>query len=172
MNASSAAPANAANDAPPPPAGGGVDEASATNGAGDALLVNGSVSNGVERRAIGNFRKGPGSGYRGDLMSVVDNSWLNARNFSLTGQETPQPNYNRIRFGASFGGPLAIPHLFRTNNGNFFVNYQGMRNRNANTSTTLMPTEAERSGDLSKTLNRLGQLVTVIDPATGAPFPG
>ena len=32
----------------------GIDEA--TPGASDALLVNGSVSNGVERRAIGNFR--------------------------------------------------------------------------------------------------------------------
>ncbi|MEO8372827.1 MAG: TonB-dependent receptor, partial [Candidatus Solibacter sp.] len=169
LNASSAAPAN---DPPPPPAGGGIDEASASSGASDALLVNGSVSNGVERRAIGNFRKGPGSGYRGDVMSVVDNSWLNARNFSLTGQDTPQPAYNRIRFGASFGGPLAIPHVFRTNNGNFFVNYQGSRNRNASTQTTLMPTEAERTGDLSKTLNRLGQQITVIDPATGAPFPG
>ena len=70
------------------PAAGGVDEAAP--GANDALLVNGSVSNGVERRAIGNFRKGPGSGYRGDVSSILDNSALNARNFSLTGQDTPQ----------------------------------------------------------------------------------
>ena len=59
---------------------------------------------------------------------------LNARNYSITGQDTPRAPYNHIRFGASFGGPLAIPHLFRTNNGNFFVGYQGMRNRNASTS--------------------------------------
>ena len=35
-----------------------------------------------------------------------------------------------------------------------------------------MPTAAERSGDLSQTLNQLGQPVVAIDPATGAPFPG
>ena len=152
------------------PAAGGVDEAAP--GANDALLVNGSVSNGVERRAIGNFRKGPGSGYRGDVSSILDNSALNARNFSLTGQDTPRSPYNHVRFGVSFGGPLAIPHLFRTNNGNFFIGYQGMRNRNASTQTALVPTAAERSGDLSQTLNQLGQPVVAIDPSTGAPFPG
>ncbi|MCX6628753.1 MAG: hypothetical protein NTW28_14125, partial [Candidatus Solibacter sp.] len=152
------------------PAAPGIDEAS--SGASDALLVNGSVSNGVERRAIGNFRKGPGSGYRGDLSSILDNSALNARSFSITGQNTPKPAYNHLRFGMSFGGPLSIPHLFRTNNGNFFVNYQGMRNRNASTQTSLMPTEAERTGDLSRTLNPLGNPVRAIDPSTGAPFPG
>jgi hypothetical protein len=152
------------------PAASGIDEAGP--GASDALLVNGSVSNGVERRAIGNFRKGPGSGYRGDLSSILDNSALNARNFSITGQDTPRSPYNHLRFGASFGGPLSIPHLFRTNNGNFFVGYQGMRNRNASTQTSLMPTAAERVGDLSQTLNPLGNPVLAIDPSTGAPFPG
>src|ERR1035437_5984848 len=148
----------------------GIDEA--TPGASDALLVNGSVSNGGERRAIGNFRKGPGSGYRGDISTILDNSALNARNFSITGQDTPRSPYNHLRFGASFGGPLSIPHLFRTNNGNFFVGYQGMRNRNASTQTSLMPTAAERTGDLSQTLNPLGNPVVAIDPSTGAPFPG
>ncbi len=77
-----------------------------------------------------------------------------------------------MRFGFSFGGPLAIPHLFRTNNGNFFIGYQGTRNRNASTQTGLVPTAAERGGDLSQTLNQLGQPVVAIDPSTGAPFPG
>ncbi len=164
LNASSAPPAEDAASSS------GIDEAAP--GASDALLVNGSVSNGVERRAIGNFRKGPGSGYRGDLSSILDNSALNARNFSITGQDTPRSPYNHLRFGASFGGPLSIPHLFRTNNGNFFIGYQGMRNRNASTLTSLMPTAAERSGDLSQTLNPLGNPVQAIDPSTGAPFPG
>jgi hypothetical protein len=141
------------------PAAAGIDEAAP--GASDALLVNGSVSNGVERRAIGNFRKGPGSGYRGDLSSIIDTSALNARSYSFTGQDTPQSPYTRLRFGGSFGGPLSIPHLFRTNNGNFFVGYQGMRNHNASTQAGLMPTDAERSGN-----------VPAIDPSTGVPFPG
>ena len=135
--------------------------------------MNGSVSNGVERRAIGNFRKGPGSGYRGDVSSIMDNSALDARVFSVTGQDIPKSAYNHVRYGFTFGGPLSIPHLFHTQNGNFFVAYQGSRNRNANNAQpSLMPTAAERSGDLSQTLNPLGKPVQFIDPSTGAPFPG
>src|ERR1035441_9553547 len=121
------------NGSAEPPAGDaaspGIDEA--TPGASDALLVNGSVSNGVERRAIGNFRKGPGSGYRGDLSTILDNSVLDARSFSITGQDTPRQAYNHLRYGGTLGGPLSIPHLFRTQNGNFFGAYQGVRNRHA-----------------------------------------
>jgi hypothetical protein len=173
--------ASAANVPGEPPApetpDSGVDEAAP--GASDALLVNGSVSNGVERRAIGNFRKGPGSAYRGDLSAILDNSVLNARSFSITGQDTPRQAYNHLRYGVSFGGPLSIPHLFRTNNGNFYVGYQGSRNRNANTQSSLMPTAAERIGDFSQSLNQLGTPMTVIDPLSvdlltgkGTPFPG
>lgn len=154
----------------PPPAPGGIDEAAPA--AGDALLVNGSVGNGIERRAIGNARKGPGSAYRGDFSSVVDNSVLNARNFSLNGQNTVKAPYNHLRFGVTLGGPLSIPHLFHSNNGNFFVAYQMIRNRNANNQSTLMPTAAARSGDLNGVLNAAGLPVTAIDPSNGLPFPG
>jgi hypothetical protein len=167
---------NASAGAAPPdpgPAAGGIDEAApATPAAGDALLVNGSVSNGIERRAIGNARKGPGSAYRGDFSTIVDNSALNARNFSITGQDTPKAAYNHLRFGFTFGGPLSIPHLFHSNNGNFFVAYQATRNRTANNQSTLMPTAAARTGDLNGVLNAQGQPVTVIDPTNGLPFPG
>jgi hypothetical protein len=163
------------NDTGAPPAsdsgGAGVDEA-APGAAGDALTVNGSSSNGIERRAIGNTRKGPGFGYRGDLSTILGNSVLDAQNFSITGQNTAKPAYNHLRFGGSFGGPIAIPHLFRTQNSNFFVGYQSSRTRNANTNPTLMPTPLERMGDFSQSVSPLGQPVTVIDPSTGAPFPG
>ena len=139
--------------------------------AADAFVVNGSVSNGIERRAIGNARKGPGFRYNGDVNFVLDNSALNARSFSLTGQNTPQTAYNHLRFGASFGGPLLIPHVFRWN-GQFFLNYQMTRNRNANTQSGLMPSLAERNGDFSQAVNSLGQPVVLFDPTTGAPIPG
>jgi len=147
--------------------------------ADESLLVNGSVSNGVERRAIGNNRKGPGSAYRGDINSILDSSALDARSYSITGQNMAKPSYYHLRYGATFGGPLSIPHLFRTNNGNFFVAYQGTRNRNASTQTNLMPTALERGGDFSQTLNPAGKPVQAIDPLTvdpvtgkGTPFPG
>ena len=140
------------------------------SGASDSMVVNGSVSQGIESRAIGNARKGPGSLYRGDIVGVLDNSVLNARQFSLTGQAAPQPYYNDLRVGGSFGGPLQIPHLLH-GNGQFFINYAIMRNRNASNSPNLVPTQAERGGDFSQVLNNLGKVTTILDPTTGIPFP-
>ncbi len=159
-------------------AGAASEEASLVSAAGDsnqnaadAMVVNGSVSNRVERRAIGNARKGFGSRYNGDVSFILDNSALDARAFSLTGQDTLKPAYSHARFGGSFGGPLMIPHVLRSN-GQFFLNYQGTRNRNASTQSGLMPTLAMRGGDFSQVLSPLGQPVQLYDPTTRLPIPG
>ena len=130
--------------------------------ASDAMVVSGSSSGAIERRAFGNARQGLGSMYQRDLSLILDNSALDARPFSLTGQNTEKPAYNHLRAGASFGGPLRIPHLLH-GQGQFFVSYQTTRNRNDNTATSLMPDQAMRSGDFSQ---------TVSDPSNGQPFPG
>ena len=114
--------------------------------ASDAMVVSGSSSGAIERRAFGNARQGLGSMYQRDLSLILDNSALDARPFSLTGQNTEKPAYNHLRAGASFGGPLRIPHLLH-GQGQFFVSYQTTRNRNDNTATSLMPDQAMRSGD-------------------------
>jgi hypothetical protein len=156
-----------ASNAPPPaePAAGGIDEAAP--GANDALLVNGSVSNGVERRAIGNFRKGPGSGYRGDLSSILTTRCQCAQ-LLLHGSDTPRAPYNHIRFGARSADrshPAPVPPT----TGIFLVGYQG-----AATATParpgLVPTEAERVQPPAG-FRPTGQPLPVIDPDTGAPFP-
>lgn len=137
----------------------------------DAFMISGSASSGIEKRAIGNARRGAGRLYKGGLNFAIDNSALNARSFSLTGQDTPQPGYNRMRFGVSLSGPLVIPHVLR-GNGEFFVGYQMTRNRNASTQTGLVPTLAMREGDFSRVLDALGEPVRIYDPAAGVPFPG
>ena len=159
-------------------AGAGASQAPADNitpvdtaGASDSMVVNGSVSNGIERRAIGNARRGPGSLFRGDAFGILDNSVLNASNYSLSGQDTPKFYQNHLRLGGSFGGPLIIPHLLH-GNGQFFLNYTMTRNRNASTQTATMPTADERNGDFSHVTNFQGQIVPIIDPTTGNPFPG
>jgi len=142
--------------------------------ASDSLVVNGSVSNGIERRAIGNARKGPGSMYRGDIFGILNNSVLDAQKFSVTGQQTQKTYYNNLRMGVTFGGPLYIPHVthWAPNSGNFFLTYQLGRNKNSNVQPGLMPTVAQRAGDFSQTLTLQGQPVTIYDPSTEAPFPG
>jgi hypothetical protein len=144
-----------------------------------SFVVAGSVNNGAaspfaQSQAFGNMRKGPGPRYNGAIGGAVDNSALNARSFSLTGQPTPKPAYNHLQGTVSFGGPIYIPRLLpltRTSP-NFFFAYQWMRNRNASTQTTRVPTDAERNGDLSKTLDPFGVPVKVIDPENGSAFAG
>jgi len=121
--------------------------------AADGLLINGSQNNGASSPfalfpAFGNNRNGGRSLYNGGLGVFVDNSIWDARQFSITGQDTARPAYNHFTGSAYFGGPLRIPHLLR-NGPNFFVGYQWLRNRNDNIGTALMPTLAQREGDVS-----------------------
>ena len=134
----------------------------------DGLLINGSVNNGAaspfgQAAAFGNFRRGPRSLYTGGIGWIVDHSALDARPFSLTGQDTPKPAFSHVMGVASFGGPLKIPHILPRNGPNVFVNYQWLRNRSATTQPGLMPDAQQRAGVFT---------APVIDPQTGAPFPG
>jgi trimeric autotransporter adhesin len=143
--------------------------------AADGLLVNGSVNNSATSAfglfpAFGNVRKGLGSLYNGSLGLILDNSALNARSYSFTGQDTPKPAYNRFTGLAAFGGPLKLPYV-KKNGPNIVLNYQWTRNRNATTQPGLMPTLAERGGDFSQVLNAFGQPVRIFDPVTGLQFP-
>jgi hypothetical protein len=138
--------------------------------AADGLLVNGTANNGASspfatNPAFGNNRIGLRSLYNGSLGFTLDNSALDARSYSITGQDTAKPETNRFTGLAQFGGPLRIPHLIR-NGPNFVLLYQWVRNRTSNSTPGLVPTVAQRSGDLSQ----LG--TPVIDPLTNIAFPG
>ena len=162
--------AAAAPPAPPDP------DSDLSRRSADGLLINGSVNNGAsspfsQMQAFGNNRRGGRSLYSGNIGFTMDHSIFDAAPYSLTGQSTPKPQFYHMQGLASFGGPLRIPRLLR-NGPQVFVNYQWMRNRNANTSSVLMPTAAERAGDFSQSVNPLGQPVKVLDPSTGLPFAG
>lgn len=135
--------------------------------AADGFLINGSLNNGAaspfaQAAAFGNTRAGGRNLYNGGIGIILDNSALDARPFSLTGQDTPEPAYNRTTGAVTLGGPLQIPHLFK-NGPNFFIGYQWTRNNNATTESALMPDLAKRNGFFSN---------SILDPLTGAPFPG
>ena len=166
VNASAGTTPAPASDAAPPNMG-----SEASSGASEAMVVNGSTSNGVERRAFGNGRRGPGSLFRGDTVFTESNSDLNAHPYSLTGLNTAQPVTNNATFGVNFGGPLWIPHVLRPS-GNWFVSYTGRRNRTSSTNPQIVPTPLEREGDFSQAVNAALQPVTIYDPTNGAPFPG
>ncbi len=135
--------------------------------AADGFLINGSVNNAATApfalpAAFGNNRNGGKSLYNGGLGVLFDNSALDARPYSLSGQNTPKAAYSRLTGFVTLGGPLQIPHLIK-NGPFFFVAYQWTRNNNATAQSALVPTQAEREGRFS---------TPVIDPLTGSPFPG
>jgi len=145
--------------------------------AADGLLINGTQNNGASspfaiNPAFGNGRRGPRSLYNGNIGFILDDSAVDARPFSLTGQDTARPPYSNFTGVFAFGGPLKIPHLVERNGPNFFVNYQWRHNRLVNPATGLVPDAAERNGDFSQVLNQLGQPVQIFDPATHTPFAG
>ena len=77
---------------------------------------------------------------------ILDNSALDAKPFSLTGQDTPKSAYNHFRTTGTLGGPLKIPKLLGGENTFFFLNYQLTRSHNASVATGLVPTADEREG--------------------------
>ncbi len=136
----------------------------------DGFLVNGSSSNAATSKysmaaGFGNGRPGTKSLYTGGLGFIFDNSALDARPYSISGLDSPKASYNRITGIATIGGPIKIPHLL-PRGPNFFVSYQWTRERTAEIESGLVPTLAERSGDLS------AQRLTIFNPFTGQPYAG
>ena len=139
------------------------------------MLINGSENNAATSQyslapAFGNRRPGQKGLYNGSIGAIVDNSALDARPYSLTGQQTPKDFYNRITIGDHAGRPAAHSppdahraQLLRR------LPMDAQRRCRAN-QTGLVPDAAERAGDLSGLLNAQGQPLAIYNPATGLPF--
>jgi hypothetical protein len=124
--------------------------------------------------AFGNNRRDPRSRYNfAASLNNFTNSFLNARNFSETGQSVKQPGAQTLRSTLTAGGPLKIPHLFDTHGkGTFTINYSLTRNRNGYNFTDLVPTDAEKSGNFAGvTVNDKGTLVPVTLYSGSTPIP-
>lgn len=150
---------------PPPVPAGGASAAA-------ALAINGSQDNAAASPyatspAFGNHRPGPPSLLNGGLGLIFDSSALDARPYSLTGQQAPRPSYTNLTGTFEIGGPLLIPRLFNPVTAPFVeLTYRKQILRSVATAVGLVPTPAERSGDLS------GFPQPILDPATRKAFPG
>ena len=145
-------------------------DATVTAGAEDPTILTGSTVNGAasrfaQPRAIGNNRPRPAGLYSGAFNATLGNSAWNAQPYSFTGSAAPKPNYADTQLSMTFGGPFRIPFLLKYGP-NTQVTYQHGVQNNASSQSALVPTFAERSGDLS---SRLG---VIRDPLTGLPFDG
>ena len=151
-------------------------ETDRAQGATDGFLINGSVNNGAaspfaQLAAFGNNRRGTRSLYNGGFGVLLGNSAWDTRPFSFTSQPAPKPSYSDVQLVGSFAGPLRIPHVVR-NGPTMFIGYQRTVDHAASTQSALMPTALERAGNFSRTLDRLGRPLQIVDPSTGLPFAG
>ena len=132
--------------------------------ASEVLLINGSVNDGSGRE-FGNNRSRGLSLYTADIDIAANGSALDARPFSVTGQNIPQPAHNRADVLVSVSGPLGIPFSDRQGPA-FTLIYGRGQNRDVGLQAARVPTPAERSGNFSE------RSEVLIDPDTGLPFPG
>jgi hypothetical protein len=90
--------------------------------------------------------KGGTNQFHGSLYEYLQNNALNAKAFDFA-LKTPE-RFNT--FGGSVGGPLVVPHLYNGHNKTFFFfDYEGNRKSTSEAEQYVVPTLAERQGDLS-----------------------
>ncbi len=84
--------------------------------------------------------------YHGSLFEYLQNQALDASPYGFVGKAPKKFN----TFGGSLSGPLSIPHVYSGHDRTFFfVDYEGNRRTTAVAEQFLVPTLAERNGDLS-----------------------
>jgi hypothetical protein len=108
-----------------------------------------SFNNSAEFSQVGDVTFTTKSGtnaFHGSLFEYLQNDALDASPYGFSGKAPKHFN----TFGGSLGGPLVIPHVFDGKNRTFFfLDYEGNRRSTAVAQQFLVPTLAERNGDLS-----------------------
>jgi hypothetical protein len=108
-----------------------------------------SFNNSAEFSQVGDVTfttKGGTNTFHGSLFEYLQNDALDASPYGFSGKAPKHFN----TFGGSLGGPVVIPHLIdRQGKTFFFVDYEGNRRSTAVAQQFLVPTQAERNGDLT-----------------------
>jgi hypothetical protein len=107
-----------------------------------------SFNNSAEFSQVGDVTfttKSGTSQYHGSLFEYLQNDALDADPYGFNCKAPKHFN----TFGGSLGGPLSIPHLYDGKDKTFFfLDYEGNRRSTALAEQFLVPTQAERSGNL------------------------
>jgi hypothetical protein len=106
--------------------------------------------------------KSGGNDFHGNVWEFLRNDAVDARNFFAS---TTEP-LHRNQYGGTFGGPI------RKNKDFFFLYYEGLRDSQGLTTTSIVPTPQQRQGDFSGLTDpQTGQPVPLINYFTGQPVP-
>lgn len=107
--------------------------------------------------------------WHGSAYEYFQNDALDSTIYGFT-TKAPK-NFNT--FGGSLGGPVIIPGLWngRSRKTYFFADYEGNRKTTSAPMLLLVPTQAERQGNLTDLVNIPGSPGVLTDPFTGNPYP-
>lgn len=126
-------------------------------GHGGGMFVNVTTKNGTNE-------------FHGNIYNFFRNDKLNANSFFGNRNNSPRPIFRFNQFGLTAGGPVVIPKLFNGKNRLFwFFNFEGLRQRTPITYRFTVPTELQKAGDFSQTLNAAGAPFQIGDPLTTTP---
>jgi hypothetical protein len=81
--------------------------------------------------------------FRGSAFEFWRDQRLDANYYFNNANDVPKGDYKRNQSGGTFGGPLARDKIF------FFADYQATRQTIGTPQTVIVPSEAQRAGDLS-----------------------
>ncbi|HWQ55418.1 MAG TPA: carboxypeptidase regulatory-like domain-containing protein [Bryobacteraceae bacterium] len=113
--------------------------------------------------------------FHGSAYGYLRNEALNANDFFNNRNRTVKPLYRHTTLGFTLGGPIYIPGKFNANKEKLFgfYSFENWQSKNPRPMQRLtMPTELERRGDFSQTLDLNGAVIPIKDPSTGLNFPG
>lgn len=113
--------------------------------------------------------------FHGNAYWYKRHEQFNANDFFNNRNGIAKPRYRYSNYGGTIGGPIYIPGKFNTNRDKLFFFFSGELwtiHYPAATTLLTMPTNLERAGNFSQTLDLNGVMIPIIDPTTHAPFPG
>jgi hypothetical protein len=107
--------------------------------------------------------------WHGSVFEYFQNDAFDSTIYGFT-SKAPK-NFNT--FGGSLGGPVIIPGLWngRSMKTFFFADYEGNRKTTSAPMLLLVPTQAERQGNLTDLVDIPGSPGVLMDPFTGKPYP-
>jgi hypothetical protein len=131
---------------------------SAEFGRGNGAIINAVIKSGTNQ-------------LHGSLWEFLRNDKLDGRNYFDDATKATPP-YKQNQFGGTFGGPIVIPHFYNGRNRSFFfVDYEGLHIRQAQTQTALVPSQNERVGDFTEILTSTA-VPNVLDCSGNPTFAG
>ncbi|MBV9082598.1 MAG: carboxypeptidase regulatory-like domain-containing protein [Acidobacteriaceae bacterium] len=108
--------------------------------------------------------------FHGTAFELLRNSVMDSNSFFSNRAGIPLASFKRSQFGFTLGGPVMIPKLFNGHDKMFFFgDYEGLRQRQATSTTGTVPTLLQRTGDFSQTFAQNGQKIIIYDPLTTTP---